>query len=126
MPNTRRYSIELAATMVIYGLLLVGTNRIVQAGWVPEEWLIPTALVPMLPCLAALWVIIRHIRQMDEFQRQLQFEALAFSFAGTALLTFTYGFLEGAGLPKLSMFVVWPLMGALWVVGRFLACRRYR
>jgi hypothetical protein len=62
---------------------------------------------------------------MDELQRKLQFEALALAFAGTALLTFGYGFLEGVGLPRLSMFVVWPLMAALWVVGVFIGRVRY-
>ena len=44
---------------------------------------------------------------------------------GTALLTFTYGFLETTGFPKLSMFFVWPLMGAFWVIGCVLGLRRY-
>ena len=59
-------------------------------------------------------------------QRKLQLEALAMAFAGTALITFGYGFLEGAGLPKLSMFVVWPIMAALWVIGVTVGRWRYR
>lgn len=34
---------------------------------------------------------------------------------------FTYGFLETAGYPRLSMFTVWPLMGG---VGGALTCIR--
>ena len=79
----------------------------------------------MLPAIFICGVIIRTIRHLDEMQRKLQFEALAFAFAGTALLTFGYGFLEGAGLPMLSMFVVWPLMAALWVIGTVIGRLRY-
>ncbi|MEA1674025.1 hypothetical protein [Nitrospirillum sp. BR 11163] len=50
----------------------------------------------------------------------MQLVAIGFAFAGTALLTFTYGFLEVAGFPRLSMFMVWPLMVLLLVVGQFL------
>ena len=84
------------------------------------------ALLPMLPCLAAAFVILRHIGRVDEFQRKIQFEAVAFAFTLTALLTFTYGFLEGQGFPKLSMFAVWPLMGGLWGVGVLITHLRYR
>ena len=57
--------------------------------------------------------------------RRIHLEALALAFVGTALLTFTYGFLETTGFPKLSMFFVWPLMGAFWVIGCVLGLRRY-
>jgi hypothetical protein len=32
----------------------------------------------------------------------------------TGAVTFTYGFLETAGFPRLSMFAVWPVMGISW------------
>ncbi len=83
------------------------------------------SVLPMLPALFICWVVVTGIRDMDELQRKVQFEALALAFAGTALITFTYGFLEGAGFPKLSMFVVWPLMAGLWVIGVMMGRLRY-
>ena len=50
---------------------------------------------------------------------------LGLSIAATALLSFGYGFLEGLGYPRLSMFGVWPLMAVLWLIGLALAGRRY-
>lgn len=126
MGNSRRYTFELMSTIVAYGLLLVGANKAEQWGWVPDALSVPVALLPMVAGLAAVWVIMRHIRSLDEMQRRMQFEGLAFGFATTALITFSYGFLEGQGWPKLSMFVVLPLMNVLWVLGYALACRRYR
>lgn len=126
MRTGRRYVMELSATMLAYALLLVGVNKAISWGWVPDGLQIPIALLPMLPCLLVAWVIMRHIRRLDEMQRRMQFEALAFGFAMTALLTFAYGFLENKGLPRLSMHVVWPAMSVFWVLGYVMACRRYR
>ena len=48
------------------------------------------------------------------------------AFAGTALVTFSYGFLENVGYAKLSMFAVWPLMAGFWTIGLIVANLRYR
>ena len=63
--------------------------------------------------------------RLDELQRRIQFEAIAFAFAGTALLTFSYGFVENVGFPHLSWFFVWPIMAILWIIGLGIATRRY-
>ena len=84
------------------------------------------ALAPMVPALFICWVVVQSIRNLDEMQRKLQLEALAVAFAGTALITFSYGFLEGNGLPSISMFAVWPLMSALWFAGVMVGLLRHR
>lgn len=93
------------------------SQRLLAGDTAGEGMQILLSLAPMLPAVFLCVVIIRMIRRMDEMQRKLQVEALALAFAGTALLTFGYGFLEGVGLPRLSMFAVWPVMAGLWVVG---------
>ena len=93
------------------------SQRLLAGDTAGEGMQILLSLAPMLPAIFLCVVIIRMIRRMDEMQRKLQVEALALAFAGTALLTFGYGFLEGVGLPRLSMFAVWPVMAGLWVVG---------
>jgi hypothetical protein len=47
------------------------------------------------------------------------------AFGGTALLTFSYGFLENVGFPHFSWIWVLPLMVALWGLGGALASLRY-
>jgi len=124
--KSRQYLKELTATLVVYGVLLVGSIELVTHVAVARPWRDVIALSPMLPAAAMAWVILRELRRMDELQRRIQLEALGFSFAGTAILTFSYGFLEGLGYPKLSMFSVWPILAVLWVVGLVLARRRYQ
>lgn len=109
-----------------YAAILFLTPIILAHGVEEETPRLALSLLPMLPVIFICWLIMRNIRSLDELQRKLQIEALALAFAGTALLTFSYGFLEGAGLPKMTMFAVLPLMCTLWVLGVILGNVRYR
>jgi len=71
---------------------------------------------PMIPFFLAVWAVVRRIRRADEFIRKTTLEHIAVAAAVTAGWTFTYGFLENAGFPRLSMFTVWPVMGAAWAL----------
>jgi hypothetical protein len=53
-------------------------------------------------------------------------QAFGFALAGTALITFGYGFLEGAGMPHLSWTYVLPLMALLWGGATAIFTWRYR
>jgi hypothetical protein len=110
--KSKRYLKELSTTMVIYGVMLVGSIELLTHVDVARPW--------------RDRIVLRELRRMDELQRRLQLEALGFSFAGTAILTCSYGFLEGLGYPRLSMFTVWPILAVLWVIGLAFAHRRYQ
>jgi ABC-type cobalamin transport system permease subunit len=126
MFKATRYVLELGAALGLYALLLVGANALERA--IHPEGLLKLAinLAPMIGALAAAAAILRAIWRMDEMQRRVQLDAIALSFLGTALITFGWGFAEGAGLPQLRAFAVWPIMGTLWVFGLLVAQRRYR
>ena len=122
----KQYLIELSSTLAVYVVMLVGSIELLTHTDVARPWRDVVALSPMIPAAAMAWIILRELRRMDELQRRIQLEALGFSFAGTAILTFSYGFLESLGYPRLSMFTVWPILAVLWVVGLVLARRRYQ
>jgi hypothetical protein len=124
--KSRQYTLELSAALAIYAALLVGSIELLQHVALASPWRDAVALSPMVAAVAVPWIVLREMRRMDELQVRIQFEALGFAFAGTAILTFSYGFLEGLGYPKLSMFTVWPILAVLWVVGLVLARRRYQ
>ncbi|WP_083098068.1 hypothetical protein [Pseudophaeobacter leonis] len=113
------------AGLTVYAATLVASNILLSNGIENSAVRIMLSLAPIVPVIFICGVIVRSIGQLDELQRKLQFEALVLSFAGTALITFSYGFFEGLGFPKLSMFVVWPIMATLWVVGVVLGRVRY-
>ena len=117
----KRYRLELGAAMVVYAGALFGS---ISIGRPMEPGLARTLLLlsPAIPLLFAIWAIVRQFGRMDEFVRLRSLENFAIAGAFTAGLTFTYGFLETAGFPKLSMFWVWAVMGGTWAVVAGLRC----
>lgn len=113
--KTLRYVAELGGALVIYAITLPISIRCAES-WPAGAWRDATAALPMLGVLLAIWAIVRHFRRVDEYVRKRMLEQLGIAAAVTAGWTFTYGFLENAGFPRLSMFVVWPVMGAVWAV----------
>lgn len=120
----RTYFKELDGAFVAYGAILIVSIVLLNSN-PGAVWRYPVAVLPMIPAVFILVAIMRQIGRLDELQRRIQFEALAFAFGGTALLTFGYGFLENVGFPHISWFGVWPIMAILWVIGLLLANRRY-
>ena len=123
---TRTYVIEFGASIVVYMVFTVASVLALQALGTSTLWRVPLALAPMVPGFFCLLAVVRHVGRIDEFQRKLFAESIAFAFGGTALLTFSYGFLQNVGFPSVSWFAVWPLMAVLWGIGSLVACRRYR
>ena len=122
-----QYYIELGGALIVYMVLLFISITVTRQQ--PNLSRVPQTAIMLLPMLGAglaVWAIVRGHRRLDELQRRVQFEALSFAFAGTAFLTFGWGFLELVGYPRLPAFGIWPLMGALWVAGLAVARRRYR
>ena len=124
--NSRKYFFELGGALLLYAALLVGANMLERAIDPSGGLKLAINLVPMIGALAGAWAVMRGLWRLDEMQRRIQFDAIAMSFLGTALITFGWGFAEGAGLPRLQAFAVWPIMGVLWALGMVIAQRRYR
>jgi uncharacterized protein (DUF697 family) len=117
----RQYRLELFSAMLAYMLVLVGSVYIGK-GMDPGTARTLLLITPVVPLMLAVWAIARHFGRMDEFLRLRSLEGLAIAAAVTAGLTFTYGFLESAGFPKVSMFWVWGIMGSVWGLFSALRC----
>jgi hypothetical protein len=116
--NMRSYYLELGGALLLYVVVLALALRL--APDVPSGALQTGLYVsPMIPLLLAIWAVVRQVRRSDEYIRQSTLEYIAIAAAVTVGWTITYGFLEIAGYPRLSMFTVWPVMGGVWAV---LAC----
>ena len=112
--------------IVAYAIALLISVELLKRGIADNNLRIAASLLPVIPMIAIAWVILRHLHRMDELQRIIQLQSLVAALAGTAIITFGYGFLENIGHPRLSMFVVWPMMATLWVVALFFTKRRYK
>jgi len=126
MFRSKQYGLELGGALALYVVLLVGANAIDRAIQPVGGLKLAINLLPMVGLFAVAWVVLRALSRMDELQRRIQFDAIALAFVGTALLTFGWGFAEGAGVQRLPTFAVWPIMATLWGLGTIVAQRRYR
>jgi hypothetical protein len=79
----------------------------------------------IIPSAFAMWAFMRYFRGLDELQRRIQLEAVAFSFLATCLITLTWAF-QNAGLPRFDVSWVAPLLITLWSLGLAIAKRRYQ
>jgi hypothetical protein len=108
---SRAYFIELLTALAVYAALLVGSIRFGR----PMAEGLPRTLVLLAPMAGfglMIRTLVRHVARVDEYQRVRLLENFALAAAITCALSFSYGFLETAGYPKLSMFSVWVAMGA--------------
>lgn len=124
--STPAFRREFTIAMLAYVVALCLSIYLLQVVRVGGYWRWLVALMPVPPMVMVAVAVMRDLRRIDEMQRKVQFEALALSFAGTALLTFSYGFLENVGFPKLPTFGIWPIMALLWIAGLRVVRRRYR
>ena len=110
-----RYLIEFFGTLALYALVLVVS---IDVGRPMPKGIVQTLILvsPMVPTLLMIAVVVRQIRRADEYMRLQTLENIAIAAGVTAGWTFTYGFLENAGFPHLSMFNVMPNMFFIWAV----------
>ncbi|SFQ77737.1 hypothetical protein SAMN03159489_05464 [Pseudomonas sp. NFPP07] len=121
----KRYLVEFTLALLAY-LVAVVLSTYLLPGMDSSAGRIAVSLIPVIPMIAMALVVIRQLRRLDELNQRIQLNALGIAFVCTALITFSYGFLEIAGLPRLSMFAVWPIMGSVWLVATLLGNRRYQ
>jgi hypothetical protein len=121
----RTYLIQFLSAMGAYVVLMLLSIYLLQRN--PEAgWRGLVAVLPAIPATLVVLAVVRFVERMDELQRRIQLVAAGFAAGATAVLTFTWGLLENAGFPRLSMLWVFPLMCALWGIGAAVATYRYR
>ena len=99
----KRYYIEMGVAITLYTvLLLVSVILLKDHQEMAMALKIVITLLPVIPAGLMCWAVVRNMRTLDEMHLRIQYEALGFAFAASALLTFTYGFLENVGFPHVS------------------------
>ncbi len=87
------------------------------------------ALIPAIPFAAFLWLWITNIGQMDEMERRIQMEAMAFAFPMAILLLMVLGLMQLA-IPlspdDWSYRHVWFFLPIFYFAGLARAWRKYK
>lgn len=108
-------ALDIAAAVALRRMQLGATGRTVLA------------LVPVPGNVTLMVLILRGIRRLDEFQKRVQFEAVAFAFLATMLVVFIYGYLQRAqAVGPLNAAFVWIFMTFAYAAGYGIAVRHYR
>jgi hypothetical protein len=122
--NRKRYLREFLSAMAAYSIVVPLSVRWLRGHeHTPLGYLL--AFLPIIPSAFALWAFLRFFRGLDEMQRRIQLEAVAFSFLATCFITLTWAFQQNAGLPRFDVSWVAPLLIFLWSIGLGIAKRRY-
>ena len=126
-----RNSVQPVGTLL--SVLCVATAIDIGAGWLlgrpgfGSHARIIFALLPIPANLVLLAVIVRRIRQLDEFLRHVHLEAVAISFLLTGLAVFVYGYLQKAqAVRPMNVGIVWIFMAMFYGIGYVIAVRHYR
>lgn len=123
-PNSKRYLKEFLPAMAAY-TAMVPISIWLLRGQEHSPLRFVYAVLPVIPSAFAMWAAVRFFHGLDELQRRIQFEGLAFSFLATCLITLTYGFLENAGFPRLNWVWIVPILILSWKLGLVIAGRKY-
>jgi hypothetical protein len=122
----KRYIREFLLSIVAYALILIASILAIQNIEMAKPLQVIVTLAPVIPVAFVLVVILRLLRDSDELQQRVNMLAITFSAVLTGLLTFSYGFLENIGFPKLPTFAIFPMLFVLWGIGLGYFTRRYQ
>ncbi|MCC6300167.1 MAG: hypothetical protein IT314_12785 [Anaerolineales bacterium] len=122
----KRYFKEFASAMTAYVIVLLASVSVLNDIELPQATQIAVVLLPMVPIVFVFTAVLRALRDSDELQQKIQSSAVIFSAIATGMITFSYGFLEGIGFPKLPTIWILPMMFALWGVSLWYFNKRYQ
>ena len=123
----------------IYGARLLVRGLLWAAIYIASRWALESdvqsnalriviALAPTPFFIWWLWTWLEGVSRMDELQRRIELEALAFAFPVTLVLLATLGLIDVAitlNPDDFSLRHVWLMMPMLYYIGLWRAQRRY-
>jgi hypothetical protein len=88
---------------------------------------IAIALMPLPGDIALIFLVLRAVRRLDEFQKRVHFEAITVAFLSTGVAVFVCGYLQQAHIVGfLNSGVVWAFMLIFYALGYLIAANHYR
>lgn len=117
-----RFGLAVALYTVLVLVALPLARRMPEGS--PQRYLL--ACLPALGVVAGIWALSRYLGEADEFQSKKLLQSLAFSVAGTVLISVIVGFTQSVGAPALSWIWVTPVWAVLFGLGSAIAAWRYR
>jgi hypothetical protein len=118
---------------IVIGVLCVmsyfGSRMILRIEDLERSTRILVALIPAIPFALFLWLFVRNIGKLDEMERKIQMEALAFAFPLSVFMLMFLGLLQLAvplSQDDWSYRHVWIYLPIFYLAGLVIAWRRYK
>ena len=114
---------------LLWAAIYVVARGLLEAAIEPQSLRIAIALLPVPFFVWWLWTWMKGVGQMDELERRIELEALAFAFPIAVVLLMTLGLLDLArplNPDDWSLRHLWAMMPALYFMGLWRAKRRYQ
>jgi hypothetical protein len=124
-PKQVRYLQQFLFAIFMYIVTLSASVILLRNFELTGAWQIIISILPALPIIFVLIILMRLLSNSDELQQRIHLLAVTFSAVLTGLITFSYGFLENIGAPKLPTFAVLPMLFVFWGIGLGYFTQRY-
>lgn len=127
-PAMMRYRWRMAAAMMTYCVVLLGSIALLKNGAPSGPWLWVVAAAPAGPILWVLAVMGVYLREEDdELERAIHVEAMLWGLGVVLGVSTVWGFLSNAEVvPAPPLFLTFPLFCAAWGFSQAVIRRRYR
>ena len=119
--------------LLVRGILWISiyalSRGLLEMNGLATEVRVGAALLPVPFFVWWLWTWMKGVAQMDELERRIELEALAFAFPIALILLMTLGLLDLAvplSQDDFSPRHIWAMMPALYYMGLWRAKRRYQ
>ena len=88
-----------------------------SAPYAPASYYWPLLILALAAALAAAFFLVRFLRSKDERERQTNYRALTFAFAGTLVFSLVVGLAQQLGFHSVSWIGLPVVMVVLWSFG---------
>lgn len=127
--NRRVYGLRLLRAGLVWGSTYLLSRGLLELSTITDQDVrILIALAPIPVFIWFLWIWMKGLGSMDELQRRIELEALAFAFPVCVVVLMTLGLMELAtplDADDWSYRHIWAMMPALYYAGLWRAKRRY-
>ena len=124
-PHFKKYVLRMAVGFTVYALGVVAAHYFYTKQSLHTYW--PVFLFPIIPIIYIVAAIIRFVSEgLDELQRKVVIEAMAFSGLATGFTCVSYLFLQNVGAPAFHAEWAFDMMWAYYGIGVVISSRRYK
>lgn len=127
-PPVRRYYLRFAIAMGVYVFALAGAIALLRVVPPGSALRYPLGVAPAIPLLGVIVAVGRYlVEEDDEFRRMLLVQSMLWGLGGTLAVTTVWGFLEEwTSVPRLPLYLVFPMFCVAIAIAQPFLFRRYR